>query len=131
MTAQAITVLYDGGCPLCRREINHYRRIAVDLPIEWVDVCLAECDLARFGLTRQDAMQLFHVVDATGTLRVGAQAFIALWSVLPGYRWLSKLCRGLGLAPLLEFVYVRFAGWHYRRRCRDGVCGLPPEAPRS
>ena len=126
-----MTVLYDGGCPLCSREINHYRRIAGELPIDWIDVTRPEKDLDRFDLSREEALQLFHVVDANGIMQVGARAFIALWTVLPGYRWLAKLCRGLGLAPLLESVYVRFAGWHYRRRCPDGVCGISPETPRT
>jgi predicted DCC family thiol-disulfide oxidoreductase YuxK len=126
-----ITVLYDGGCPLCSREINHYRRIASELPIEWVDVTLPEVDLGRFDLTREEALRLFHVVDASGTMQMGAKAFIALWAVLPGYRWLAKLCRGLRIAPLLERIYVRFAGWHYRRRCPEGSCGISPEPPRT
>jgi len=126
-----MTVLYDGGCPLCSREINHYRRIAHGLPIEWIDVTQPETDLDRFGISREEALQLFHVVDASGTMHVGAQAFTALWAVLPGYRWVAKLCRGLGVVPLLEFIYVRFAGWHYRRRCAQGVCGISPEAPKA
>ncbi|MCF7969378.1 MAG: DUF393 domain-containing protein [Methylococcaceae bacterium] len=126
-----MTVLYDGGCPLCSREINHYRRIAGELPIEWMDVTWSEADLGRFDLGREEALQLFHVVDANGVMQVGAQAFIALWAVLPGYRWLAKLCRGLGVAPLLEFIYVRFAGWHYRRRCPEGACGISPKNPKT
>ncbi|MFM2005939.1 MAG: hypothetical protein RLZZ09_1594 [Pseudomonadota bacterium] len=126
-----MTVLYDGGCPLCSREINHYRRIAGELPIEWIDVTRPETDLGRFDLSLEDALQLFHVVDSNGIMQVGARAFIALWTVLPGYRWLAKLCRGLGVAPLLEFIYVRFAGWHYLRRCPKGVCGISPETPKT
>ena len=129
MTDTQLTILYDGGCPMCSREINHYRRIAESLPLEWVDVTQADVDLAPYGLDRETALRLFHVQDAAGVMHVGARAFITLWAELPGYRWLAKLCRGLGLAPLLEFVYIRFAGWHFRRRCRDGACDIahPPQ----
>ena len=30
-------VFYDGGCPLCRREIAHYRRIDSTGSLRWVD----------------------------------------------------------------------------------------------
>ena len=30
-------VFYDGGCPLCRREIAHYRRIDSAERLRWVD----------------------------------------------------------------------------------------------
>jgi predicted DCC family thiol-disulfide oxidoreductase YuxK len=128
MTQSQTTVLYDGGCPLCSREINHYRRLAGDRPIEWLDVTQPGADIGRFGLNRGEALKLFHVIDSTGTMHVGASAFIALWAELPRYRWLAGLCRSLGLVPLLEVIYVRFAGWHFRRRCRDGACSIPEDA---
>lgn len=125
MTQTQMTVLYDGGCPLCSREINHYRRLARHRSIDWLDVTQPGADIGRFGLNREAALKLFHVVDRTGSMHVGARAFIALWEELPRYRWLARLCRSLGLIPLLEALYVRFAGWHFRRRCRDGACGFP------
>lgn len=128
MTSSRMTVLYDGGCPLCSREINHYRRLAGERPIEWADVTQPDTDLARFGLNTREAMQWFHVVDSAGAMHVGARAFIALWAELPRYHCLAGLCRSLGLAPLLEAVYVRFANWHFRRRCRDGACGIAPDS---
>ena len=120
-------VLYDGGCPMCSREILHYRRIAGDRPIDWIDVTQPEANLAPFGLNREEALRLFHVVDRSGAMQVGARAFMALWAELPGYRWLARVCRGLRLAPVLEWVYVRFAGWHFRRRCVEGSCDLGSE----
>ncbi len=124
MTHSPMIVLFDGGCPLCSREIGHYRRLAAGEPIDWLDVTQPDIDLDRFGLSRDEALRLFHVVDSAGVMHVGARAFIALWSALPGYRWLARGVRALGLAPLLEALYTRFAGWHYRRRCNDGVCGV-------
>lgn len=127
MTQTRMTVLYDGGCPLCSREINHYRRLAGDRPIDWIDVAQPAANIGRFGLNREEALKLFHVIDRTGCMHSGVRAFIALWAELPRYRWPARLCRSLGLAPVLEIVYARFAGWHFRRRCRDGACGIPEE----
>jgi predicted DCC family thiol-disulfide oxidoreductase YuxK len=125
MTSSPFTVLYDGGCPMCSREILHYQRIGKDLPIHWVDVTQPDVDLAAYGLDLGEALKLFHVVDSNGVMQVGARAFRTLWSELPGYRYLGRFCRMSGLAPVLEAIYVRFAGWHFKKRCRDGVCGLP------
>jgi len=35
---QKPVVFYDGGCPLCRREIAHYRRIDGDRQLCWIDI---------------------------------------------------------------------------------------------
>lgn len=129
LTPPRAVVLYDGGCPLCSREIAHYRRLAADLPIDWLDVTQAEAGLDRYGLSPEDAIRRFHVIDRSGTMQTGARAFLALWAELPGYRWLARVCRSLRVAPLLEWGYVRFADWHFRRRCRDGVCAAPAGPP--
>ena len=33
-----MTVLYDGDCPLCRREVGVYRGLRPLRPLHWVDV---------------------------------------------------------------------------------------------
>ena len=120
----ALTVFYDGGCPLCSREINHYRKLSADIPIQWLDVTASDAGLERFGLDRDQALKRFHVLDDHGAFHVGAYGFITLWRQLPYYRTLAFLTRALRVAPWLEAVYVRFADWHYRRRCIQGVCGM-------
>jgi predicted DCC family thiol-disulfide oxidoreductase YuxK len=124
MSEPKLTVLYDGGCPMCSREIRHYRHIATGLPVQWIDVTLPTADLDSFGLSRADALRWFHVIDETGEMHVGARAFIALWTALPGYRWLARVSRVRCLATVMDIVYDRFARWHYKRRCREGICTI-------
>ena len=38
MTPPALTIYYDGSCPLCRREIAFYRRLRATMRLDWVDV---------------------------------------------------------------------------------------------
>lgn len=118
------TVLYDGGCPLCSREIAHYRRVAgAAAPIDWVDIAPPDADPAAYGVSRLEALQVFHVIDPAGQPHKGARGFLALWAILPRYRWLARVCRALRLEPVLDWAYRHFAGWHFAKRCRDGVCG--------
>jgi predicted DCC family thiol-disulfide oxidoreductase YuxK len=99
-------VLYDGGCPLCRREIALYRRAEGAEAIAWCDVSPA--DAAPSGLSREEAMRRFHVIDADGRLRSGADAFIALWLSLPRWRWLGRAAGVPPLPWLLERAYRGF-----------------------
>ena len=131
MNPPRLTVLYDGGCPLCSREINHYRRLAGDRPLRWIDAARPDVSLAEFGVSRDQALRIFHVFDRAGEAHTGARGFIALWAELPGYRWLASVCQAFGLAPVLDWGYRHFARRHYARRCRDGVCGTGYEPPAS
>jgi predicted DCC family thiol-disulfide oxidoreductase YuxK len=105
--APALTVLYDGSCPLCRREIGLYQSLHPSEPLAWRDVS-ATCAALPSGTRREDLMARFHVMQADGAVLSGAKAFVALWSTLPGWRWLSRLARLPGATPCLEWIYCRF-----------------------
>lgn len=117
MTHQ-VTTFYDGGCPLCRQEVQHYRRLDRDETVQWIDISAPGAQLDVFGISRATAMARFHVLDGEKQMQTGAAAFVALWSVLPYYHWLAKLVRVLGLIPFLEHLYEPFARWRLARRQR-------------
>jgi len=105
--SQSLTVLYDGACPLCRREVGVYRGLTPLQPLSWCDVSDANSPLPPGG-HRADYLARFHVRQADGTVLSGAHAFIALWATLPGWRWLAWLAALPGMASLLEFAYRGF-----------------------
>lgn len=101
-------VYYDGGCPLCTKEIDTYRKASGANELSWVDA--AHCDKATLGedLDVPTALARMHVRDESGRLISGAAAFAAIWSRLPKTRWLGRL---LGTRPalwILEPAYVLF-----------------------
>ena len=58
--------------------------------------------------SREQLLARFHVRGADGQLLSGAQAFLALWAVLPGWRWLARVGRVPGGAWVMERVYRLF-----------------------
>ena len=105
-----LTVLYDGACPLCRREIGVYRGLKPNAPVCFADVSDAALPLPP-GTTREQLLARFHVRSADGQLLSGAQAFLALWAVLPGWRWLARAGRLPGAAWAMERAYRLFLRW--------------------
>lgn len=122
-------VLYDGGCPLCRREIAHYRRCRTIGSVDWIDLATLPRETRILGIDRSAAMARFHVRDAQGHWHTGAFAFIALWSRLRGYRILARIVCACHLPPLLERVYVAFARRRHALRCSDARCASSTESP--
>jgi predicted DCC family thiol-disulfide oxidoreductase YuxK len=108
-----LTVLYDGACPLCRREIGIYRGLQPlqpDSPVSFSDISDAALPLPP-GTTREQLLARFHVRGRDGQLLSGAQAFLALWAALPGWRWLALAGRLPGMAWLMERAYRLFLLW--------------------
>ncbi|WP_397534713.1 thiol-disulfide oxidoreductase DCC family protein, partial [Roseateles sp.] len=83
--AAPLLVLYDGSCPLCRREISIYRDLRPNAPLCFADVSDPALPLPDgvSGPTRAQLMARFHVRAADGQLLSGAAAFLALWAALP------------------------------------------------
>jgi ubiquinone biosynthesis monooxygenase Coq7 len=111
--AAALTVLYDGSCPLCRREIAVYRELQPlqpGSPVSFADISNAAVPLPA-GTTREQLLARFHVQGPDGQLFSGAQAFLALWAALPGWRWLALAGRLPGASWVMERMYRLFLRW--------------------
>jgi len=111
--AAALTVLYDGACPLCRREIAVYRDLQPlqsGSPVCFVDISNAAVPLP-VGTTREQLLARFHVQGPDGQLLSGAQAFLSLWAALPGWRLLALAGRLPGATWVIERMYRLFLRW--------------------
>ena len=102
----ALTVMYDGACPLCRREIGVYQSLAPLEPVAWLDVSQATATMSPAD--QATFMARFHVRQKDGQLLIGAAAFVALWLTMPGWRWLGRFGRLPGVTPVLELAYRGF-----------------------
>lgn len=103
----SLTVMYDGACPLCRREVGVYQGLKPLQHVQWLDVSATSTTFADAN-DRSRFMARFHVRRADGELLSGAPAFVALWLQLPGWRWLGRAASLPGATALLELFYVGF-----------------------
>jgi len=104
----ACTVYFDGGCPLCRREIAHYRALPGADAIEWVDAAGSDPVELGPGLARDTALARMHVRRKDGSLVSGAAAFAALWSSMPQYARLGRIASRPTVLAILEAGYRGF-----------------------
>ncbi|MCJ2071281.1 DUF393 domain-containing protein [Methylobacterium sp. J-030] len=110
-SGETLRIFYDGDCPLCRAEIDHYRACAGADRLAFVDVGGTQPAPALGpGLTRDAAVRRFHVRTAEGRLVSGADAFAHVWRVLPGWRWLGRLLdlRVFGVRPALAIAEIAY-----------------------
>lgn len=103
---EALTVMFDGACPLCRREIALYRSLTPLQTVQWLDVSEDQAGISAADQARYQAR--FHVRQKDGQMLTGAAAFVALWLTMPGWRWLGRVGRLPGMTPLLEMLYRSF-----------------------
>jgi len=85
------TVYYDGGCPVCSREVRFYQDRDGSNSFTWVDVARGDEAALGPGLSRNEALARLYVRRADGRLVSGAAAFAEIWRGMPGLRWLGRL----------------------------------------
>lgn len=104
MSAQ-VTVWYDGGCPLCVREIALMNRLDRRDRIEFVNV---DREDASCSVDRQLLLRRMHAQEGDGPLVDGAAAFAAMWRAIPVFRPLGLLAKNRAVLWVLERFYRGF-----------------------
>jgi len=85
-----LKVYFDGLCPLCSREIEHYKKQPGAQSIEFIDITEANFSAEAEGLDPRQVHRRFHVRSGTAVLS-GVEGFREIWKRLPRYSWLGKL----------------------------------------
>jgi len=122
-TGKRPIVFYDGVCPLCSKEIRHYKNLCGSDKLDWLDINDSQHKLVSYGISYETAMARFHVLDGSGQWQTGAWGFVELWSHLRGYRWLAKLISLTSTQALLDKIYTIFARKRINSRCSQTSCG--------
>jgi uncharacterized protein (TIGR01777 family) len=109
--APSQSVYYNGACPVCRTEMNHYARLckAAAAPVSFVDWSMKGDELAEYGLRREHLERRVYVKTANGRILSGVAALASLWSQTPGYRWLSKAVSLSVVRPVADILYDHIA----------------------
>ena len=124
-TDALLTLYYDGGCPVCTREIGFYQRRRGADRIHWVN--LAQCDPRELGtdLSFDAAIARLHARRPDGQLVSGGRAFAALWQALPAFRLTGRVAALPGIVHGLEWGYRGFLKVRRLWRGNAVACALP------
>lgn len=108
-----LTLLYDGGCPLCLREVRTLTRLDGGRGrIAFVDIDAADYTPERHGgISYRQAMGRIHAIAADGSVLQDVEVFRRCYSLV-GLGWLYAPTRWSLLKPLVDALY----SWWAQRR---------------
>jgi len=110
-----LKVYYNSACPVCDAGIRGQRERMAGSPvdIQWIDIHSRPEALEDIGARQEFVRERLHVLDENGQLRVGAEAFRALWAHTPSQGALARLTGLPGLNRLSRWAYNAFAALLY------------------
>jgi len=127
-----LTLLYDGGCPLCLREVRFLeardRRLHPGAPrLAFVDIDAPDYNpAAHGGIDYRQAMGRIHALRADGSVLQDVAVFRQAYSLI-GLGWLYAPTGWPLLAPLVNGLYSFWAALRLRLTGRpdlDELCRL-------
>ncbi|MEO0543806.1 MAG: DUF393 domain-containing protein [Pseudomonadota bacterium] len=118
-----LQVFYDGGCPICRLEVDIYDRHDKANNIQWVDIeALSDAELPS-DKSRSDLLGRFHVRENKNlSWHIGVDAFARIWRALPVWRRFAFIFSVPGIRQLAEIGYrlfLKWQRWHRNKRIRN------------
>jgi predicted DCC family thiol-disulfide oxidoreductase YuxK len=118
-----IEVFFDGGCPLCRREIAMLQRRDHERRIRFTDIDDPSFSPATLGRSYDELMTAIQARLPDGTWLEGVEVFRRLYAIC-GFRRLVRLSRWPGVSTALNLAYRIFARNRLRLtgRCSSGQC---------
>tara|TARA_B100000035_G_scaffold83395_2_gene69947 strand:+ start:6080 stop:6433 length:354 start_codon:yes stop_codon:yes gene_type:complete len=82
-----IKVLFNDSCPICSREITHYKSLKND--INWIDINDLEISTKLSGKSHRELIRRLHVIK-DNEIYSGVKAFVIMWQNIPKYRWIGN-----------------------------------------
>lgn len=110
-----VTAFYDGGCPLCQRQVAWVKRHRRCHAIHFIDIRAEGFDPAPWGRTCKELMGRMYALDSQGRWYAGMDSIRALYAVL-GYRGTVRASSLPGLKSGFDRLYLAIA----KRRNRLG-----------
>jgi predicted DCC family thiol-disulfide oxidoreductase YuxK len=114
------TLIYDGQCEFCQRQVELALRWDVDRRIEAVPFQTAELDC--YGVSEDAAEDAMHLVAPSGSVWSGAAAARELSRLLPRTRPLSWLFAVPGAMTVAERTYRAISRRRHRLGCESTSC---------
>jgi predicted DCC family thiol-disulfide oxidoreductase YuxK len=128
-----VEVFFDGGCPLCLREINMLRRRDRQGKIRFTDIDNPAFRAADVGKSYEELMARIYGRLPDGSWIRGVEVFRRLYSAA-GFGPLVMLSRLPVVSQILDLGYEVFARNRLRLtgRCTAATCAVPhPEKTQS
>lgn len=120
-----IEVFYDGGCPLCLREINFLKRWDRHGKIKFTDIDAPDFRPELYGKTYDELMAKICGRLPDGTWITGVEVFRRLYSAI-GFGPLVMLTRLPIISQIMDLGYIIFAKNRLRLtgRCTAQTCSV-------
>ena len=116
-----LTLLFDGGCPLCLREVRLLRRRDREGRLAFVDIDASHYDPGLHqGVSYREAMGRIHAIKGDGTILRDVAVFREAYRLI-GLGWIYAPTRWPLFGKMADWAYRAWASWRLQVTGRESL----------
>ena len=106
MNTSKLTIFFDGGCPLCKREIDFLQSRNQKGYLKFIDINNPDFSLDfKYGITYKQAMERIHALRSDGSVIKDIKVFQEAYSLI-GLGWIYAPTKFPIFDKLIELIYA-------------------------
>ena len=121
MNTPKLTIFFDGGCPLGKREVDFLQSKNQNGSLIFIDINTSDfsSDL-KYGITYKQAMDRIHAMKSDGSVIKDIKVFQEAYSLI-GLGWIYAPTKLPILDKFIEFIYGLWAKYRLKITFRPSI----------
>ena len=133
MNTVKLTILFDGGCPLCKREVDFLQSRNQKGYLKFIDINSSDFSYnLKYGISYKQAMERIHALKSDGSVVKDIKVFQEAYNLI-GLGWIYAPTTLPIVDTFIEFIYGLWAKYRLKitlrpsidKLCAERGCDLP------
>ena len=121
MNGVKLTIFFDGGCPLCQREVDFLESRNQNRYLEFVDINRSDFGLdPDYGISYKQAMERIHALKDDGSFIKDIEVFQEAYKLI-GLGWIYAPTKLPLINKLTAFIYGLWAQYRLKLTFRPSL----------
>ena len=121
MNLVKLTIFFDGGCPLCKREVDFFQSRNQRGYLRFIDINSSNSSLElKYGITYKQAMERIHALKSDGSVIKDLKVFQEAYSLI-GLAWVYTPTKLPILDKCTELIYGLWAKYRLNITFRPSI----------
>ena len=121
MNTAKLTIFFDGGCPLCKREVDFLQSRNQKGYLSFIDINTSDFFLdLKYGITYKQAMERIHALKSDGSVIKDIKVFQEAYGLV-ALGWIYTPSKLPILDKFIEFIYGLWAKYRLKITFRPSI----------
>ena len=121
MNTAKLTIFFDGGCPLCKREVDFLQSRNQKGYQSFIDINTSDFYLdLKYGITYKQAMERIHALKSDGSVIKDIKVFQEAYTLI-GLGWIYAPTKIPIIDKVIEFIYSVWAKYRLKLTFRPSI----------